>query len=268
MAALGGPHQPAQAVGQGRVAPAEVVEQGHPVGVGAHRHQVAEHLVHRRHRHPVGVEAAVAGVDPDGQGERPPLVGMPERHAHGGVGGAVAGRAAPGPHQGAGPHLVVVGADRSPPWRPRWGRPGARGAGGRGRRPASAWPRPAPPRAAGGAVPATRPPGGGGGNRRGGSPWAGRRPSRGPWSHPQAAVAGEPADGGHLHRPFGGQLDQLGPRPPRARPAPSAPAIPTATPPTAAGRGTCGARRPGRPRRPPRRPARPPPRTARRRRSR
>ena len=55
--ALGGAHQAAQAIGQARVAPAEVVEDGDARRVGADGDDVAQRLVDGEQRHRVGVAA-------------------------------------------------------------------------------------------------------------------------------------------------------------------------------------------------------------------
>ena len=123
VAALRAAHQAAQPVGQVGVAPAEVVEQGDLVGVGADGHAVAHRLVDGGPGHGVGVERAVGRVDAGR--ERDPAV-----HAAGPVAAAVGSAAAKRQvqHRGVGTaprrprpderldhraalHLVVVVAD-------------------------------------------------------------------------------------------------------------------------------------------------------------
>src|SRR5215217_8580373 len=63
VAPLRGPYEPAEAIGQIRVAPAEVVEDGRARRIGPSSDDVAQRLVHGEQRHRVGIDLAIPGVD-------------------------------------------------------------------------------------------------------------------------------------------------------------------------------------------------------------
>ena len=91
-----------------RVTPREVVEQGHPAGIGADGDDVADRFVDDGDRHRFGVVEAVPRVHPDADGE---ALGRCVVGDHDAVGGGVGGDAHQRAHDGGTEDLVVVPPD-------------------------------------------------------------------------------------------------------------------------------------------------------------
>jgi hypothetical protein len=102
-------HQSTEAVGQRRIAPAEVVEDRRARRVRSDRHHIAQRLVDGKQRHRIGIELAIPGIDAATDGHSTPR--SRHRPQHSGVGRPRVRRPDKGFADGSPLHLVIVVAD-------------------------------------------------------------------------------------------------------------------------------------------------------------